>query len=114
MANKANKAQYPVSVEYTVRPGDTLSTIAKATKIPVSVLAQDNNIKNPDKIYTGQKLIFNYHPKESEAINSPEMNNIFPNHADQVYYNQEADGVIEFKYKEIARDGAQKHMNTEW
>lgn len=41
---------------YTVRPGDTLSGIAAKYGTTVAKLAKDNNIKNPDLIYGGQKI----------------------------------------------------------
>lgn len=43
---------------YTVRSGDNLTTIAKATGFPISVIAEANNIKDPNKIEVGQKLVF--------------------------------------------------------
>mgnify|MGYP001432913291 CR=1 FL=1 len=41
---------------YTVKKGDTLSHIAKRYGTTVSKLAKLNGIKNPDKIYVGQKI----------------------------------------------------------
>ena len=41
---------------YTVRAGDTLSSIAKKYNTTVAKLAAKNNIKNINKIYVGQKL----------------------------------------------------------
>lgn len=42
---------------YTVKPGDTLSGIAKKCKVKVSTIIELNpDIKDPDKIYTGQKI----------------------------------------------------------
>lgn len=41
---------------YTVKKGDTLTSIAKAYKTTVKALKQLNNIKNADLIYVGQKL----------------------------------------------------------
>ena len=43
---------------YTIQAGDTLTKIAKAHGTTIENLAKLNNIKNPDKIQTGQKLIF--------------------------------------------------------
>lgn len=42
---------------YTVKKGDTLSGIAKKHNTTVDKLVKANNIKNPNKIYVGQKLI---------------------------------------------------------
>ncbi|WP_375088415.1 GH25 family lysozyme [Peribacillus sp. RS7] len=44
------------STAYTVKRGDTLSLIAKNNKTTVKSLVSLNGIKNPDKIYIGQKL----------------------------------------------------------
>lgn len=41
---------------YTVRKGDTLSSIAKRLNTTVDILSQQNNINNPDDIKTGQNL----------------------------------------------------------
>ena len=41
---------------YTIRKGDTLSSISQRTGIPVQTLAQMNKIKNPDRIFAGQSL----------------------------------------------------------
>jgi rare lipoprotein A len=43
--------------EYTVKTGDTLSKIARAHQTNWKVLAQENGIKNPNRIFPGQKLI---------------------------------------------------------
>lgn len=47
------------SVTYTVQKGDTLTAIAKKYGTTINKIASDNNIANPNKIYTGQKLIIN-------------------------------------------------------
>lgn len=41
---------------YIVKAGDTLSAIAKKHNTTVEALASKNNIKNPNKIYAGQKI----------------------------------------------------------
>jgi LysM repeat protein len=41
---------------YVVKPGDTMGAIAKHYHTTVAVLARMNGIKNPNKIYVGQKL----------------------------------------------------------
>jgi LysM repeat protein len=53
---------------YTVRPGDTLAKIAAATGTTVQALMRANGIKNPDLIYTGQRLAL---PGASAAPASP-------------------------------------------
>lgn len=45
------------TVTYTVKAGDTLSTIAKKYGITYQKIAKDNGIKNANKIYAGQKLV---------------------------------------------------------
>lgn len=45
------------STVYTVKGGDTLTSIAKKYNTTVNKLAADNNIKNPNLIYVGQKLV---------------------------------------------------------
>lgn len=112
--NEASNGEYPVSVNYIVRKGDNLTTISKATGIPISILAKDNNIKDVNKINIGQLLTLNYHPEKGEAINSSEMNEMYPNHADQVAFFERMDQATENRYNRIAKDGAQKHINTEW
>lgn len=44
------------TVTYTVKRGDTLSAIAKKYGTTVKQIAADNNIKNVNLIYVGQKL----------------------------------------------------------
>jgi len=51
LAAKEQKVEY-----YTVRFGDTLSAIAKKYGTTYQKIAADNGIKNPNKIYIGQKL----------------------------------------------------------
>lgn len=46
----------PKTVTYTVKRGDTLSAIAQRYKTTVAKLVKDNNIKNANLIYVGQKI----------------------------------------------------------
>ena len=46
-----------VTKTYTVKSGDTLSNIASKYKTTVAKLVKDNNIKNANLIYPGQKII---------------------------------------------------------
>ncbi|WP_051578055.1 LysM peptidoglycan-binding domain-containing protein [Sporolactobacillus terrae] len=43
---------------YTVKPGDTLSEIAAQHGTTTASLVKKNGIKNPNKIYPGQKIKF--------------------------------------------------------
>lgn len=45
------------SITYTVKKGDTLTAIAKKYGTTINKIVSDNNIADPDKIYTGQKLV---------------------------------------------------------
>lgn len=45
------------TITYKVKAGDTLSSIAKKYNTSVNKIAKDNNIKNPNLIYPGQKLV---------------------------------------------------------
>ena len=45
------------TITYTVKKGDNLSKIAKKYGTTYQKIAKDNNIKDPNKIYVGQKLI---------------------------------------------------------
>ena len=46
-----------VTKTYTVKSGDTLSGIASKYKTTVAKLVKDNNIKNANLIYVGQKIV---------------------------------------------------------
>lgn len=47
----------PASVTYTVKAGDTLSSIAKKYGTTYQKIAKDNGISNPNLIHPGQKLV---------------------------------------------------------
>lgn len=42
---------------YRIRPGDTLSEISGETGVPVGMLAEYNDIENPNLIYAGASLL---------------------------------------------------------
>ena len=48
---------YGSYIVYTVAPGDVLSGIGERFGVNYMQIAQWNNIKNPDKISIGQKLV---------------------------------------------------------
>lgn len=54
--NRVNELVKPQPIVYTVKSGDTLSGIAQRYGTTVAKLALDNNIKNANLIYPGQKL----------------------------------------------------------
>ena len=47
----------PRATIYVVRPGDTLSEIAKQHGVPIETLIKVNNIANPDLVIVGQELL---------------------------------------------------------
>ncbi|WP_010632776.1 peptidoglycan-binding protein [Sporolactobacillus vineae] len=55
---KALRKKSTKNVPYTVKPGDTLSEIAAKHATTIAVLAKKNRIKDPNKIYPGQKIRF--------------------------------------------------------
>ena len=56
--NKVNELMNkPTYKTYTVKAGDTLGGIAKKYGTTYQKIAKDNNIKDPNKIYVGQKLV---------------------------------------------------------
>ena len=55
--NIVNNMLYNNPKIYVVQKGDTLSSIAKKYGTTYKKIAKENNIKNPNKIYVGQKLV---------------------------------------------------------
>ena len=58
------------NVYYTVKKGDTLSAIAKKYKTTVKKLQSNNNIKNANRIYVGQKLLISGVKSKSSSSSS--------------------------------------------
>lgn len=56
IVNQKMNSSAPDVLYYSVRPGDTLSSIAKRYGTTVNQLVQWNKIKNPNLIYVGQKI----------------------------------------------------------
>lgn len=54
--NKVMASVKPAQRTYIVKAGDNLTRIAKKYNTTVSAIVAKNNIKNPNKIYVGQKL----------------------------------------------------------
>lgn len=52
-----HKINNPKIIDYVVKPGDTLSQIAQNYNTTVNKLVELNNIKNPNLIYPGQRII---------------------------------------------------------
>lgn len=63
---------------YSVRPGDTLSTIAARYKVPLSTLARANNLADPNRIWSGMTLTIPDQGKDSfstpPAVTPPKPN----------------------------------------
>lgn len=56
---KATKKPTPAkskTITYTIKKGDNLTSIAKKHKTTVAAITKKNNIKDPNKIYPGQRL----------------------------------------------------------
>lgn len=102
---------------YTVRSGDNLTTISKATGVPISVIAEANNITDLNKIEVGQKLVFIHesswtNPSSAwfEVTNDPdawnELNTEYNN-----YFNDSR------RIGKVDEQGAQEYvrkMDTKW
>ena len=54
---KEENSELNSTIIYNVKWGDTLSNLAKTYRTTISTLVNLNNIKNPNLIYVGQKLI---------------------------------------------------------
>ncbi len=52
----SNSVRTESGYEHVVKPGETLSEIAKAYSVSMTVVARANNLKNPDDLRVGQKL----------------------------------------------------------
>ena len=55
-SSKPSASSTKKTVTYTVKRGDTLSGIARRYKTTVAKLVKDNDIKNANLIYVGQKI----------------------------------------------------------
>jgi len=55
-ADVAEDPPRPKERYYTVQKGDTFYGIAQKLRVPASKLASENNIKNINTLYIGQKL----------------------------------------------------------
>ncbi|HCT3225462.1 TPA: LysM peptidoglycan-binding domain-containing protein [Enterobacter hormaechei] len=62
----------PEPIEYIVQSGDNLSKVAARYEVSVSELVESNRIKDPNKIYPGQKIVI-YGKKEPDNVNSGEQ-----------------------------------------
>ena len=65
-----NKFRPPNAQSHIVKKGETLTLIARQHGVSINSLVQNNGIKNPNIILTGQKLIVNPIQKTSN-INTP-------------------------------------------
>lgn len=55
----AREKKKPAPFSYVVQPGDTVGKIAKKFKTSVQKIGADNKLKQPDKIFPGQRLSIN-------------------------------------------------------
>lgn len=76
-----SEEQVSVAVEYIVVKGDTLNRIARRNNMSLSeLLALNPQIKNPNRIYPGQRIIVGYTGKTMTSQNTETVN------ADAEYY----------------------------
>lgn len=71
--------------EYVVKPGDSLSVIAKAFGLPLADVMAANYIGNPDTIYVGQRLVIPAVPDETGET-PPELPTVGPVRSGFYYY----------------------------
>jgi murein DD-endopeptidase MepM/ murein hydrolase activator NlpD len=50
-------ALFSAAATYTIKPGDTLGSIAKHNGVSVAALASANHLTDPNRIYAGQQLV---------------------------------------------------------
>ncbi|KRN07388.1 hypothetical protein FD15_GL002335 [Liquorilactobacillus sucicola DSM 21376 = JCM 15457] len=67
-SNKNSATAHVDNGSYTVKSGDTLSSIARTFSTSVNTLASLNNISNANYIYVGQKLAVSNSAKSSETV----------------------------------------------
>lgn len=86
--NSQNNQPTTGTIYYTVQRGDTLGKIANKYNTSADKIAKDNNIKNPNMIYVGQKLAIkkavSTPSKPSNSTNKP--SNSTSNSNKTVYY----------------------------
>ncbi len=71
------KSSAEKTVKYTVRPGDTLNSIARNHNVSVNHIAQLNNITNVNLISVGQVLTIHGTPGNLEDLSKPLTNQEF-------------------------------------
>lgn len=76
------------TVTYTVKKGDTLSSIAKKYNTTASNIAKLNNIKNVNRIYVGQKLIISGKASTTSSSSTTKKNS---NQAKIVHFGLQSD-----------------------
>lgn len=62
-------AVYPQETTYVIRTGDTLYSVARKYGVSYQSILQLNDIKNPEKIYVGQKIRIPSASKDSPSDN---------------------------------------------
>ena len=84
-AESPKEEKVTVAVEYTVVKGDTLSKIAKKNNLSLqTLLALNPQIKNPNRIYPGQKIVVGHTTKTVTAQNAGKTTTSTPANAE--YY----------------------------
>ncbi len=62
------ETRVPELQTYEVQPGDSLSVIARRTGVSQETLIDLNNIRDPDRIVVGQKLLLPSHAKAPDRV----------------------------------------------
>ncbi len=91
-----------VPVEYIVVKGDTLGRIARKNNLTLSaLLALNPQIKNPNLIYPGQKIVVGYITKTVTSQNTTAQNTVTSNTSASYYTVQKGD----FLYRIARKNG---------
>lgn len=102
---KGNKENNTSELKYTVKNGDTLTSIAKEYNTTIEKIVSDNNIKNPNIIRVGQTIIIN---KTKENKPTYKIGNVYTLQAELKVRNGAGTNYKEKTHKELTEDG-KKH-----
>ena len=95
---------------YRVKEGDNLTIISKATGFPISVIAEANNITDPNKIKVGQELVFIH---ESDWADPVSAYSFLSNDPEEWNDHRNAEVMAQASARRIAevdRQGAQEYV----
>lgn len=92
-------------IEYVVRPGDSLYTIASRYGVPVQLLAQINGLSNTDIVYVGQALQIPV--GGGGAYPTPQPTPPFPGSYPGSYGLEQRVSLLEQQVRQLQREVAQ-------